>query len=110
MSVEQPRFTLKIQGRIDGIWPMDTGVVLEEIKTVDYAWDEVAEPLHWAQAKLYGWLYIREGDSASLEIQLTYFDLIQQTVTVFRETFSRETLELFFSQTLDVYLGWLTRY
>ena len=53
-DLETAEFILRIQGRIDGLLVSAEGVLLEEIKTVQGGWDRTADPLHWAQAKIYG--------------------------------------------------------
>ncbi len=58
--VEADDFTLFIRGRIDGLLATSDEHWLEEIKTLDGIWNQQAEPLHWAQAKFYGYLYARE--------------------------------------------------
>src|SRR6266550_2892227 len=50
--IETTELILRIQGRIDGLLGGAEGTLLEEIKTVEGAWDGQADPLHWAQAKL----------------------------------------------------------
>ena len=47
---EADEFTLLIRGRIDGLLITAGRVLLEEIKTVQGAWDHEPDPLHWAQA------------------------------------------------------------
>ena len=50
-------------------------MLLEEIKTVQGGWDRVADPLHWAQAKVYGFIHANANALADIAIQLTYLDL-----------------------------------
>ena len=52
-ELDAGEFTLRIQGRIDGLLPMEGSVLLEEIKTVRPGWDRAPDPLHWAQARIY---------------------------------------------------------
>src|SRR5208282_6630484 len=58
--VETDEFTLQIRGRIDGLLITSQQVLLEEIKTVHGSWDHQADPLHWAQAKCYGFLHAQD--------------------------------------------------
>src|ERR1039457_7007998 len=58
--VETDEFTLQIRGRIDSLLINSQYVLLEEIKTVLGTWNHEADPLHWAQAKFYGFIYAQE--------------------------------------------------
>lgn len=106
-SVEADEFTLHIRGRIDGLLAVSPETILEEIKTLQGSWNQQAEPLHWAQAKFYGYLYAREHHLPGLDIQLTYLELDTSKITEFRESFSFDDLSHFFSTTTTIYLDWL---
>jgi DNA excision repair protein ERCC-2 len=82
-------------------------VLLEEIKTVQGKWDGVADPLHWAQAKVYGFIYAHDRALEQVAVQLTYLDLDTGEVTEFRERFSLAELSAFFAETTAIYLEWL---
>jgi len=106
-TVETDEFTLQIRGRIDGLLITSEQVLLEEIKTVSGSWDHEADPLHWAQAKFYGYLHAQEKSLPELVIQLVYLELPGGQVTEFRQSFSFAELADFFSSTTAIYLGWL---
>src|SRR5207237_5125187 len=53
-QVEIAELILRIQGRIDGVSMTSEEVTLEEINTVQGAWDDKADPLHWAQPRCDG--------------------------------------------------------
>jgi hypothetical protein len=105
--MEQDVFILKIRGRIDGLYTTAGEVLLEEIKTVPGTWDRRADPLHWAQAKCYGYLYASRHALDQLVIQLTYLELATDRVTELRQVFSVAELAGFFKATTAVYLAWL---
>ena len=98
---------LKIQGRIDGILGVDQTVLIEEIKTVRGGWDGAADPLHWAQARLYAFLHAEDQQLETIGIQLAYLDLDTGKVAEFRENASLPELKAFFDRTLAVYLEWI---
>ena len=98
---------LRIHGRIDGLLDTAEEVLLEEIKTVRGTWDRVADPLHWAQAKVYAFIYAHDRNSEEITVQLTYLDLETDKVTEFRESFSRSDLCNFFQETTALYLEWI---
>jgi DNA excision repair protein ERCC-2 len=68
--VETDEFTLQIRGRIDGLLITSGQVLLEEIKTIQGTWDHEADPLHWAQAKFYGFIHAQEHTLKEIKIQL----------------------------------------
>ena len=91
--VEVDEFTLLIRGRIDGLLITSERVLLEEIKTVSASWNHEADPLHWAQAKFYGFMHARENALKELVIQLVYLELPGGKVTEFRrDLFLRRTV------------------
>ena len=106
-EVETADFTLRIQGRIDGLLTTAEEVLLEEIKTIQGGWDHKADPLHWAQAKLYGFIYADDNGLEQITIQLTYLDLDTGELTEFRNPISLAELSVFFEQTTAIYLDWL---
>jgi len=105
--VEVEEFTLLIRGRIDGLLITSERILLEEIKTVSGTWDHEADPLHWAQAKFYGFMHAREKALKELVIQLVYLELPAGKVTEFRQTFSFAELSDFFAATAAEYIAWL---
>nr|GFD60007.1 hypothetical protein [Tanacetum cinerariifolium] len=61
---------------------------LEEIKT--YRGDLEAMPdnhrrLHWAQAKVYGWLICQQLQLAEVNVALVYFNIVSEQETVIRD-------------------------
>ena len=106
-EVETPEFTLRIQGRIDGLLAGPQEVMVEEIKTVQGGWDGVADPLHWAQAKLYGFMYAHANALEQIAIQMAYLNLDTGEVTEFRNRFSRAELAALFQAATAIYLDWL---
>jgi DNA excision repair protein ERCC-2 len=105
--VETEEFTLHIRGRIDGLLITSGRVLLEEIKTVSGSWDHEADPLHWAQAKFYGFMHAQEHALKELIIQLVYLELPAGKVTEFRQAFSFAELSHFFAAATAVYVDWL---
>jgi DNA excision repair protein ERCC-2 len=105
--VDVDEFALQIRGRIDGLLITSERVLLEEIKTVSATWDHQADPLHWAQAKFYGFMHARENALKELVIQLVYLELPAGKITEFRQTFSFGELSDFFTTTTAEYVAWL---
>lgn len=98
---------LQVRGRADGYDPGRNR--LEEIKT--FRGDLASQPanhraLHWAQAKLYGWLLCQQEGLAQLDVALVYFDIVSQRETVFCESFAARQLRDFFEHHCEAFLGW----
>ena len=106
-EIEAAEFILRVQGRIDGLLATAQETLLEEIKTVQGGWDRAADPLHWAQAKIYGFIYAYDHTLEHITIQLTYLDLDTGELTEFRSLFARVELSDFFEEATAIYLDWL---
>jgi DNA excision repair protein ERCC-2 len=102
-----PTFTLRVQGRIDGVLVAGERTFLEEIKTVDGVWDGVAGPLHWAQLKIYGFIYAHDNGLDHLELQLVYLSLASGALTEFHQSLPSSELDTFFHETTAIYSEWL---
>ena len=108
-QVEARGIRLEISGRIDGLYPAEQPPVLEEIKTTarGIAFIEADyNPLHWAQAKCYAYIYAHQHGLAEICLQLTYFQIDTHETKSFRETFPLADLATFFHHLLDAYLDW----
>lgn len=98
---------LLISGRADGYDPALN--LLEEIKT--HRGDVTRIPqnhrlLHWAQAKVYGWLLCTELQLPQIDLAIVYFNVISQKETVFRERFAAEDLQAFFNLQCSRFIAW----
>jgi DNA excision repair protein ERCC-2 len=107
--VEHDGLTLDIVGRIDGLFPQERPVVLEEIKTTTLPLKYVSadyNPLHWAQAKCYAYFYAVQHDLSEIAIQLTYYQIESRQSQSFRQLFQRAELADFFEELLTIYVAW----
>ncbi len=98
---------LQVRGRADGYDPAANR--LEEVKT--YRGDLTRQPdnhrqLHWAQAKVYGWLLCKARGLPSLSIALVYYDVVTQKETAIVETFAAESLRAFFEMQCERFIDW----
>ncbi len=109
-DTETEEFIVRVQGRIDGLLASDGGVLIEEIKTVQGSWDKVADPLHWAQAKVYGFIYTRQHALDGVALRLTYLNLDTGELTEFEESCSAEELKRFFEATTAIFIQWTREY
>ncbi|MBC3336076.1 ATP-dependent DNA helicase [Pseudomonas proteolytica] len=98
---------LTVRGRADGYDPDRN--VLEEVKT--YRGDLDAQPanhrqLHWAQAKVYGWLMCSKLGLPEIALTLVYFDIVSERETVISQVCAVDELEAFFNRQCALFLGW----
>lgn len=99
--------SLRVRGRADGYDPMRNR--LEEIKT--FRGDLERQPanhrqLHWAQAKVYGWLLCQARALEQIELVLVYFDVTSQKETLLLETHCAEALREFFEAQCQRFIAW----
>ena len=101
---------LTVRGRADGYDP--SRQQLEEIKT--YRGDLNLMPLnhrqlHWAQAKIYGYLQCMALHLTTINVALVYFDITTHKETLLCELYSVETLAVFFEQLCARFISWSTQ-
>ena len=83
---------------------------MEEIKTVEPGWSTQADPVHWAQLRIYAAILALEGAWPHASLQLTYLELNTNEVFLFRDETSREVLIEFLNETVDEWFSWLIPY
>lgn len=101
---------LRVRGRADGYDPVANRV--EEIKTV--RGDKIEIPqnhqaLHWAQAKIYGWLLCESRNLAQIDVALVYFDIQSQRERVLKERCDATALRAFFEGSCRRFMQWAER-
>lgn len=100
-------FILEVSGIIDGVIERSAKITIDEIKTTTINLEYITEknyPLHWAQAKCYAFIYAKENDLNSIEVQLTYYHLESKQIKYLSKIFSIEELNFFFNDLADKYL------
>ena len=98
---------LRVRGRADGYDPEQQR--LEEVKTFKGDLDRLPanhRELHWAQARVYGWLLCQERGLASIDLSLVYFEIGRQQEVVLTETHSAASLREFFETLCERFLAW----
>ncbi|WP_349744239.1 ATP-dependent DNA helicase [Roseateles cavernae] len=99
--------SLQVRGRADGYQPRLRR--LEEIKTYKGRLQDQPDShrrLHWAQAKIYGWLLCQQEGLDELEVALVYFHVGSQQETLLSERCSASELRLHFEQHCQRFLAW----
>jgi DNA excision repair protein ERCC-2 len=108
-TVELPNFFLTVEGRADGILKEHDSIIIDEIKTVTRSInliDEEYNPLHWAQAKCYGYIYGVQNGLDEIYVQLTYFQIDTEEVKKIRKKFTIDELEKHFYDLIHEYCLW----
>jgi len=98
---------LRVRGRADGFDP--AAGRLEEVKTFKGRLDRQPashRALHWAQAKVYGWLLCEARELAAIDVALVYFDIGSQQETVLTEHCSAEALRAHFDTQCRRFVAW----
>jgi len=106
------RFTLDIQGRIDGLYELAGSVVIEEIKTTRKDFDDFIKQnseLHWAQVKVYAAIYAIENDLERILTQLTYGHMESGEVRTYFQEYRKDELRIFLIDLLEQYFEWIER-
>ncbi len=98
---------LNVRGRADGY---DAALnQLEEVKTYRGDLDKMPanhRQLHWAQAKVYGWLLCQQLQLAEVNIALVYFNIVTEQETLIRERYTAVQLHAFFEDQCAIFLNW----
>ncbi|WP_338926811.1 ATP-dependent DNA helicase [Mycetohabitans endofungorum] len=98
---------LTVRGRADGYDPQRGR--LEEIKTYRGELDKMPDnhrALHWAQLRVYGWLFCQQAQVPSIELALVYYDIATGHETVLTETASAAELKAAFEQRCARFIEW----
>ena len=110
--VEESNPPLDVRGRIDGLFPSEVPIVIEEIKTTTMSLDLVDEEhnrLHWAQVQCYAYMYSHQHNLDRVCVHLTYYHLGSRREKTFERNFSFSELETFFNELIAAYLDWFRK-
>ena len=100
---------IMVDGRADGILIEDEKTIIDEIKTTTkdlLLIDENTNPLHWAQAKCYGYIYSMQNELDNIDIQITYYNIDTKSTRILRQSYTLKELEEFFFWLIDEYKSW----
>src|SRR3989344_6020249 len=99
--------SLRVRGRADGYDPAQQRI--DEVKTFKWRLDRQPAShrhLHWAQAKVYGWLLCEQEQLAHIDVALVYLDVGTQQETVFTEHCSADDLRQHFEAQCQRFIAW----
>jgi DNA excision repair protein ERCC-2 len=109
IKVEKENYEITIAGRIDGLLQKDNLYIIEEIKSTSTSVKKINKfqyPLHWAQAKCYSYIFLKENNLKKIEIQITYINRYNKKIKSFTEIFLYADLDIFFNDLLSELLYW----
>ncbi|WP_428911767.1 ATP-dependent DNA helicase [Niallia sp. Krafla_26] len=97
--------TFVIEGRCDGLLFREDEVIVDEIKSFSQTFDEQGEgyPVHWAQAKMYAYIYSKDHEFSDMTVQLTYVHVESDEKIYYQKTFSFPELERFAFEMIEGY-------
>lgn len=110
LSLSGDHGPLHVRGRADGYDPARQR--LEEVKTFKGGLERQPAShrrLHWAQAKIYGWLLCRQEQLPALDVALVYLNVGDQQETVFIERCTAQALQQHFGRHCERFLAWAGR-
>lgn len=101
-------FTLKIEGRADGLIHTKEQVMVDEIKGVLRELDRVQEPagIHLAQAKCYASMVAEQEGVDEIGVQMTYCQMKTEEVKRFRYSYQSNELKVWFDEVIRQYEKW----
>ena len=107
--VQREDIAFLIEGRADGIILTEGGVIVEEIKSTYCPLEHIGDDfnlMHWAQAKVYAYIYAVQNSLDFISVQLTYFNLDSEDHKVLITNFDIEELQSFFEHILNKLWVW----
>ncbi len=101
-------FTLKIEGRADGLIHTKEQVMVDEIKGVLRELDRVQEPagIHLAQAKCYANMVAEQEGVDEIGVQMTYCQMETEEVKRFQYSYQSNELKVWFDEVIRQYEKW----
>ncbi|MBN2898709.1 MAG: PD-(D/E)XK nuclease family protein, partial [Clostridia bacterium] len=96
-----------ISGRCDGLEVTEEGILIEEIKSTATPLEEITEDhsqVHWAQGKMYAYMYAVEKNVSLIDVKLTYYHVHKETEKSFIKTCHRDDLETFMADIVRAYI------
>jgi DNA excision repair protein ERCC-2 len=96
-----------IDGRCDGLLvDEDYGITVDEIKSTARDVEGITTdmyPVHWAQAKLYAYMYAKENRDQQIKVRLTYIQVNTEQQNIFEQEVTWDELVAFAEELIKVY-------
>lgn len=109
--IEKEGIAFLIEGRVDGIILDKDSAVIEEIKSTYHSLENIDEDfnlMHWAQAKIYGYIYAVQNDLENISVQLTYYNLDSEEHKSIAVSYTIVELKDFFDGMLNKLWSWFS--
>ncbi|OAS82717.1 MULTISPECIES: ATP-dependent DNA helicase [Metabacillus] len=105
-EIEYEKMLFMIEGRCDGLLFRDDEILIDEIKSTSKDLSGIEEetyPVHWAQAKVYAYIYAKDHEQQEMIVQLTYIHAFTEEQKKFQSHFTFEDLEEFVNELVKEY-------
>lgn len=101
-------FTLRVEGRADGIFRDGSEIMVDEIKGVYLDINQLKEPIlvHKAQAMCYAYMICEKENPAYISVQVTYCHLETEEERRFKETYTNLEIQTWFDELISRYERW----
>lgn len=105
-ELEYKEMIFIVEGRCDGLIVRYDELLIDEIKSTSRDLAEIKEdsnPVHWAQAKVYAYMYAKDHDLEEMSVQLTYIHVVTEEQKKFLKRFSFQELKQFVEELVHDY-------
>jgi DNA excision repair protein ERCC-2 len=109
LAMNYKDFAFVIEGRADGIFNENGQLFVDEIKTTTLPISEIDtldNIMHWAQAKIYAYIYAVQHESEEISVRLTYYQIDTKEFSYKNSLFTKDELQLFIEDILEKYSIW----
>ncbi|HYK72872.1 MAG TPA: ATP-dependent DNA helicase [Pseudoneobacillus sp.] len=106
VELEWNGYIYEIEGRCDGILFKNELVIIDEIKSTAHDLTDISNssyPVHWAQAKVYAYIYAQQQEIKEIQVQLTYVNIKNDEKKQFQQNWTLKELEKFVYETVSKY-------
>ncbi|SEN05150.1 Rad3-related DNA helicase [Mesobacillus persicus] len=105
-EIEYDSMVFLIEGRCDGLLFQPDEILIDEIKSTskDFSLiEEDSNPVHWAQAMVYAYIYAKDHNLQEISVQLTYVQVVTDEQKKFKKRFTFQELEQFVIELVKEY-------
>ncbi|WP_129689001.1 ATP-dependent DNA helicase [Gottfriedia acidiceleris] len=105
-TITLDQLVFQIEGRCDGLLLKDDQFIIEEIKSTMKDLNEINEdsyPVHWAQAKVYGYFICEELQLEKITLRLTYINILTEQKISYDLLFTKDELTNYLYKMLEIY-------
>lgn len=109
MEITRRRYSIVIEGRMDGLITKDDSVCIDEIKGTYADVNQMEEPVyvHLAQAMSYAYMHAALKDLETIGVRMTYVNMDSEAIRYFEEEYTIEQLSEWMEKTLEEIDRWI---